>query len=268
VNDVRRPVNSRPDYGLDAPGVVRNLLVIGAACLLVSASYFAGLWNGLLSLPVGSDKLVFHVAWMTLGPGIGLVISAGFMIYSSKVSKLRERERLLDLVPWRGDESVLDMGCGRGLLLIAAAKRLSSGKAVGIDLWQAEDLTGNRPEATLENARREGVAERVEVRTGDMRQLPFPDQSFDVIVSRAAIHNIYDPKDRARALAEIARVLKPGGQVVISDIRYPGEYIAALQSHGLADVRRVSSLAALVFYALVTMGSLRPAVIVGHKVAS
>lgn len=113
------------------------------------------------------------------------------MIWDSKVGKLRTREHLLGRITWKGDERVLDVGCGRGLMLIGAAKRLASGEATGIDLWHAEDLSGNRPEATLENARREGVTEKIRVETGDMRQLPFADASFDVVVSRAAIHNLY-----------------------------------------------------------------------------
>ena len=101
------------------------------------------------------------------------------MAWDSKFGKVRERERLLDLLTWKGGERVLDVGCGRGLLLIGAAKRLTTGTAAGIDLWQQEDLSDNRPEATLENARLEGVANRVEVHTADMRELPFPDGSFD-----------------------------------------------------------------------------------------
>jgi ribonucleotide reductase alpha subunit len=87
---------------------------------------------------------------------------------------------VLDSLKLRGDETVLDVGCGRGLLLIGAAKRLTTGKAVGVDIWNAEDLSGNRPEATLENARLERVAERVEVKDGDARRLPFADGTFDV----------------------------------------------------------------------------------------
>jgi hypothetical protein len=61
----------------------------------------------------------------------------------------------------------------------------TTGEATGVDIWQAEDLSGNRPEATLENARREGVEDRVRIHTADMRKLPFPDGTFDVVVSRA-----------------------------------------------------------------------------------
>ena len=137
-----------------------------------------------------------------------------WMLWSSKIGKVREREKLLDRIPWTGAERVLDVGCGRGLLLVGAARRLTTGRAVGIDIWQAEDLSGNRPEATLENARLEGVADRVEVQTADMRKIPFPDGSFDVVVSSQAIHNIYDSAGRAQAIGEIARVLAPGGRAL------------------------------------------------------
>jgi arsenite methyltransferase len=95
------------------------------------------------------------------------------MVRSSRAGKLIERDRLLDELPWRGDEWVLGVGCGRGLLLIGAAKRGTIGQAVGLDLWRKQDQAGNDPAATLANAQAEGVAERVELRDGDARQLPF-----------------------------------------------------------------------------------------------
>jgi ubiquinone/menaquinone biosynthesis C-methylase UbiE len=153
---------------------------------------------------------------------------------------------------------VLDVGCGRGLLLVGAAKRLRSGHATGIDLWRAEDLAGNRPEATLENARREGVAERVSVKTGDMRKLPFEDGTFDVVVSRAAVHNLPSAEDRATAIAEVARVLKPGGQAVIEDVRHIGHYLVAFERAGCAPVERIGSRAVAWLTTLLTLGSLRP----------
>jgi ubiquinone/menaquinone biosynthesis C-methylase UbiE len=190
---------------------------------------------------------------------------ACWMLYDSKVGKLRERERLLDLVPWRGHEAVLDVGCGRGLMLIGAARRVASGKAVGLDLWQAEDLTGNKPEAALDNARREGVIDRVEVKTGDMRKMPFPDASFDVVVSNVAIHNVYERQGRAETMREIARVLKPGGRVVIHDIRHVGDYASDLAGHGLADVTCIGSKVTRLVLFVATFGSLRPDILTARK---
>lgn len=108
------------------------------------------------------------------------------------------------------------MGCGRGAVLIAAAKRLPQGRAVGVDLW-TRDQSGNRPEATIANAVAAGVAERVEVKTADMTALPFPDSSFDVVTSALAIHNIPTPHRRNQALDEAMRVLRPGGQLLVAD---------------------------------------------------
>src|SRR5690242_1981655 len=64
------------------------------------------------------------------------------------------------------------------------------GPGVGVDLWRNVDQSGNSAEATLRNAVAEGVADRVEVQTGDMTALPFEDNSSDVVVSSLAIHNI------------------------------------------------------------------------------
>ncbi len=78
------------------------------------------------------------------------------------------------LRPWTGEEILLDVGCGRGLMLLGAARRLTTGHAVGIDLWRDEDQAENSPEALEANARLEGVADRIRIDTGDARQLPYP----------------------------------------------------------------------------------------------
>jgi len=67
---------------------------------------------------------------------------------------------MLALIPWRGHERVLDVGCGRGLLPIGAAKHLTTGHATGIDLWSNVDMGSNSPEATHRNTAIEGVADR------------------------------------------------------------------------------------------------------------
>jgi ubiquinone/menaquinone biosynthesis C-methylase UbiE len=136
-----------------------------------------------------------------------------------------------------GREAVLDVGCGRGLLLIGAARRLPAGRAVGLDLWSQVDLSDNRASATLANAAAEGVAARVEVQEGDMRQLPFPDGSFDAVVASLSIHNLYSPEGRRQAIREIVRVLKPGGKVALLDIRHVREYAAGLREGRMQDVQ-------------------------------
>ncbi|HEY1250105.1 MAG TPA: class I SAM-dependent methyltransferase [Thermoanaerobaculia bacterium] len=254
----------RADYGLDAPHVVRNLLLAGALGLVIWGTAYFGLWSGVLSARIGGVELRFPAAG-ALWPGAGCTAMALWMLWSSKVGKVRDREKLLDRIPWTGEERVLDVGCGRGLMLVGAARRLTTGRATGIDIWQAEDLSGNRPEATLENARLEGVADRVEVQTADMRKIPFPDGAFDVIVSSQAIHNVYDAGGRAQAIGEIARVLAPGGRTLLRDIRHTRDYAAVLAANGVKDIRQLDSPLATAFLALVTFGSLRPGTLLARK---
>jgi SAM-dependent methyltransferase len=213
----------KPDYGIDAPKVIRNLLGLGAICLVIA--------------------LVFPrvtIAHIEIQPFPGFLWSAGSMIIPgllmllyAKVGKFRHRDRMLAKVAWTGVESVLDVGAGRGLLLIGAAKRLTTGRATGIDIWNAEDLSGNGPEALLSNIALEGVGERTTVKSEDARQMSFPDASFDVVLSNLCLHNIYEQPGRFKACQEIARVLKPGGVAVISDYRHTAEYREALTKCGL-----------------------------------
>ncbi len=201
----------RPDYGIDAPTLVRNLAGIGVACLVVGALFHSG---------VGMTFVV---------PGVCLVLTALVMVLASKVFKLRKRDRMLDRLHLRGDERALDLGCGKGLLLIGLAKRLPHGHAVGADIWLTVDQSGNDPKATMRNAEIEGVAERVETVTADLRKLPFEDGSFDVVTSTWAIHNIEDHRGRMQAVREAWRVLKPGGRLVVADIGATQEYVEVLR---------------------------------------
>jgi ubiquinone/menaquinone biosynthesis C-methylase UbiE len=163
--------------------------------------------------------------------GAVLLANTGFFLHTTLRGKLRIWERELDRAGLTGDEQLLDMGCGRGAVLIEAARRLPTGRAVGVDLWST-DQSGNRPEATLANAAAAGVAHRVEVHTADMTALPFPDASFDVVTSALAIHNIDSLQGRCRALDEAIRVLRPGGQLLIADLSPMTKKYAAHLGHG------------------------------------
>ena len=222
-------ITKRADYGIDAPPVIRNLLIAGLA------SIAAGVILDMLLDQVQYTIAIIVLIWGALAGG-SMLLTAGLMLRSSKVGKVRLREQLMDSLNLRGDETVLDVGCGRGLLLTAAARRLPAGKAIGIDLWQSVDQSGNRPGETLANAQAEGVASRVEIRTGDMRELPFPDGMVDAVVSSLAIHNIPDRAGRVKAVQEIARVLKPGGQALLLDFQAIDEYAQVFREMGWQQV--------------------------------
>lgn len=219
-----------PDYGLDAPGVVRGFLLGGP--VLAVGGWFLNKWAS----PSGWSPAL-GLAGAMMGTGSVFFIEALLMAGSSYYGKFRARDRLLERLRLRGDEKVLDVGCGHGLLLVGAAKRLPNGRAVGIDLWSQRDQGDNHREATLANAALEGVAERVEVRDGDMRKMPFPDASFDAVVANLAIHNIPSREGRREAIGEIVRVLRPGGQVALMDFKKVGQYADDLKATGMTDVR-------------------------------
>jgi arsenite methyltransferase len=225
-------VTQKPDYGLDAPGFQRVLLVAGVVCVVTGRLLIEH------SLMAPSAAWVFALGPLMLWTGLGFFLAGCVMYWGSKVGKLYLRDAILNSIPWRGDEHLLDVGCGHGLMLIGAAKRLTSGCATGVDIWSQVDQKDNGAEAARENARREGVAERVKIQTADARELPFPDQSFDVVLSSFAIHNISDTSGREKAIREIARVLKPGGQLVMADIRHTRNYEKTLRSLGWQDTQR------------------------------
>jgi len=222
----------RPDYGQDAPGVMRGLAIGGA--LLAVLAFVSH------SVPhkFGVRPSLF---WQ---PSAALLATAAWMVWSSRVGKRRTVRALLDRHPWRGDEAVLDVGCGRGLATIAAAQRAPAGRIVGIDLWRSRDLAGNRPEAARANAEAAGVGARISFETGDATKLPFADGTFDVVVSMTALHNIPSAAGRCRAIEEAFRVLRPGGTLLIFDILHTRRYAALAKSSGARDIW-LSSLAFL-----------------------
>src|SRR5579864_4500348 len=135
-----------PDYGLDAARIVRSMfsraawtLVIALVLYIVNRSEYPG-----PALRVCGVLALIGLFFLAVG---------AVMVWSSRVAKLRLRDRLLDSLGLRGDERVLDVGCGRGLLAIGAAKRLKNGKVTGIDLWSPFDLSGNSPDAAKANAK-------------------------------------------------------------------------------------------------------------------
>ena len=182
------------------------------------------------------------------------------------MTKLEERDAILDLVAWKGDEVVLDVGCGRGLMMVGAARRLTTGRAVGVDIWSERDQSDNLEIAAITNAQIEGVIDLVSVQTADMRQLPFADHSFDVIVSNWVVHNVEPQEERAKALSEMMRVLRPNGTILLADIVNRQEYLTEFSRLGMSNTRLVvRSVWRDWFCRTVSFGAFQPATIVAHK---
>lgn len=211
------PARAKASYGLDAP-----------------------LWPVVLGLICAFDSvegIISRSPWPFVGAAlIFACVMSG--LHASLRGKFVVWQELLDGLALHGDEQVLDIGCGRGAVLLAVAKRLPNGKAVGIDIWRKADQFGNSIDATRRNAVAEGVADRIELHTADMTALPFEDGSFDLVVSSLAIHNVKGKENRRKAIAEAVRVLRPGGRLLIADIFSTALYCKELEARGMRNVTR------------------------------
>lgn len=131
--------------------------------------------------------------------------------------------------------SVLDVGCGTGNLTMAAKVRAgTAGEVHGIDA---------SPEM-IQEAGRKAAEKQLDIRyqVGLIEDIPFPDGKFDVVVSSLMLHHL--PKDlKRRGIAEISRVLKPGGRFVAADFDPPlmgnlRTVEEAMRANGFTEIRR------------------------------
>jgi arsenite methyltransferase len=224
----KQHASTRADYGQDVPIFTLLLLISGMLFSGLAVISFRG-WA--VSQPILAAILVI------LFGSIGLVgVASGFfLIWASRVGKYQMRDRIMAQLDWRGDEQVLDVGCGAGLLLIGAAQRLTTGKATGVDIWDKNLEYGSDPENVWANARIEGVTDRIAVKDGNACSLPFHDNSFDLVTSSDMLHHL-SSKDRIQAVGEMARVLKPGGKLVIAEIAFTKQFIQTLKDCGVRKV--------------------------------
>ena len=104
----------------------------------------------------------------------------------------------------------VDLGCGAGQLVMEMARKAPGLHVTGIDL-SAKMLADAR-----HSAERAGLEDRVDFRLGNVEEIPFPDQSLDLVISTASLHHWTEP---VKVLNEIDRVLKPGGAYYVFDLR-------------------------------------------------
>lgn len=243
----------KPNYGIDSPGIVIGLLVVSGLAF-ASTRFLPHLFH-------------LNVRWLEWIACIYFLAGALGMLNYNKSGKLRFRDRILASLPWRGDESVLDVGCGRGLLLIGAAQRLDSGRAVGVDVWLPAAIVGNKPKAVLENAKLMGVGGFVRLAAGDARRLPFRDASFDILVSNYVIHEVNTHDDRKQLASEMVRVLKPGGHLAVTDFIFTREFVDLLRQAGMQDAERTQLGGAFSFWlsAILSLGTTRNYLVTASK---
>ncbi|MFM2267689.1 MAG: hypothetical protein RL757_1130 [Bacteroidota bacterium] len=214
---------NKVNYGFDAPAIMRNLIIFGILLPFVG-----------LSIPNFTENTIIkYIGFVVILIGVILFILGTSMYYYGLKGKFLMRDFMLKKIDWKGAEQVLDIGAGTGLLMNGAARFLTTGKSVGIDIWRAEDLSDNTLENCLNNAKIEGVSGKIEIKTEDARHLSFADNSFDVVLSMFCLHNIDDKTEEEKACFEIARVLKPKGTALIGDYIPTHNYARYFEKAGL-----------------------------------
>lgn len=219
------------DYGIDKPERVRAFGMTGVVLIAAGLATFIALRQELDIWP----ELILQVCmWV----GVILILISGIMLWSSKSGKFGLAWSMINDLNWLGRERVLDVGCGRGLLTVLAAKKVPIGEITGIDIWDQEQLSDNYRDAAIKNASLERVSERVQFEDVNVLELSYKSASFDKVISSLCLHGIASRKDRTKALEQMVRVLKPGGELAILDVLHTREYVDTLERMGFKNIRR------------------------------
>jgi ubiquinone/menaquinone biosynthesis C-methylase UbiE len=203
---MKKKRSEKPKYGLYAIKIIAILFsvieIIGLLLLSVGYFVFNNTYltiSGVIIAAFGIYMIVAH--FLSLYVFIGVDGSRSTLI-----------AKLLEL---KGNEYVLDVGSGTGRTAVQIAKRLTTGKLVGIDIWDTMELSGNSPERAYTNAEIEGVKAKVEFKFGNVLEIPFDNNVFDIVTCSSVLNNLPGEKNRIKALKEIFRVLKPAGKCML-----------------------------------------------------
>lgn len=207
-------MNARARYGFDLPAVALGLALAAAALLTLTAMVAAtsGGWWWLFPL---AYALVF-------------ALSCASICYTARRGRFTVWRRLLDGVRLTGRESIVDLGCGHGAVLMLAARKVPQGHAIGVD-------RESRLNRTVTNAKAEQVKVDL-LSAADLGELPIETGTVDLVVSSLALHRIGEEAGRTKAIAEAVRILRPGGRVLIADRRYVPAYASQLTELRLKNV--------------------------------
>ena len=209
-------MNTRAHYGFDLPSVALALAITAVALIaftVVVAISVDGWWWLLL-----------------LAYALVTALSCASLLYTARRGRFAVWRKLLEGMRLTGRARIVDLGCGQGAVLIMAARKVPQGHAIGVDR-----------ENRLRRADGNAAVEQVKVDLlpadlGQLENLPIDSGTIDLVVSSLALHHIDEEATRAKVIAEAVRILRPGGRVVIADLRHVPAYAAQLTEMRLKNV--------------------------------
>lgn len=217
-------------YGVETPGVPAIQAFLALVMMQLGQTSLADGDNG---------------GWWLFGFGGVLLAIAVAYLHASRRGRFRAWSRALGELELAGTEQILDVGCGRGAVTTLAAARVPEGGVIGVDNWRSPGFLASRKHGTDEeiaqrNASAEGVAQQVRYHAADIDDLPIENNTFDLVVSGGGVSTLPSRDRRATAIDEAVRVTKPGGRLLIGDVRNTGAYAVRLRELGCEDVRATS----------------------------
>jgi SAM-dependent methyltransferase len=205
-------MNTRAHYGYDLPSAALALTITAITLLAITI---------IVAISVDGWWWLFPLAYAFV-----FALSYASLVYTTRHGRFAVWRRLLEGMRLTGSERIVDLGCGRGAVLIMAARKVPQGHAIGVD-------RENRLRRTVGNAEAEQV--KVDLVPADLSNLPIDSGTIDLVVSSLALHHL-DEQAAREAIAEAVRILRPGGRVVIADLRHVPAYAAQLTEMRLKNV--------------------------------
>ena len=235
-------MKEKTNYGNWVPEKALYMLFGGAAALAVIAA--------IVQMATGKTVITIIlgvIAVIILAEAVYMLICHETFAFGKGNMMAGVHEHLVEHLDWDGEGTLLDIGCGAAALTVRCAKAFPKAQITATDYWGAE--WNYAKEQCENNARIEGVVERITFQKGDAAKMDFPDETFDAAVSNFVFHEVRSAKDKRDVVREALRVVKKGGAFSFQDMFSQKalygdmeQFVQMLREEGISEVHYIGNL--------------------------